>query len=33
MLNDFDLKDYLRYKMITSQNVLFESQVKSVFVS
>ena len=27
------LKGYLCYKMITSQNALFESQVKNFFVS
>ena len=27
------LKGYLHYKMISSENVLFESQVKNFFVS
>ena len=28
-----DLKGYLRYKMITSQNVSSETQIKNFFIS
>ena len=33
ILKGSSIKGYLRYKTITSQNVLFEAQVKNFFIS